>query len=256
MSTTPARPKTSTGSYRPLKRIPERRSSRLFHPQDPSSNTGEAFVPLPAAPISSFGPTLKPPDLVTLRGRSVSPIRRPTARGRSSRTYIPAVLPTDILDVPKLTHPRLSLDVRLSAPLFMGGATVEGDVRILIDRGFSDRRRSSLPSLKLQRVSVSVVGIEYCKGRQELFRALTTNVVRVSDPPVAADVTKSFSVDLPVCMGPPPYKSRKAGIKYLVSCLAEAQIAGKVHFVRQSKDITVLTAHDRTSLSRSVTFWR
>lgn len=255
MSTTPARPKTSTGSYHPLTRIPERRSSRLFHPQEPSRSTGEASVALPA-PISSFGPSLKPPDLVTLRGKSVSPIRRPTVKGHGSRTYIPAVLPTAILDLQKLTHPRLTLDVRLSAPLFMGGATVEGDVRILIDRGFSNRRRSSLPSLKLQRVSVSVVGIEYVKGRQELFRALTTNVVRISDPPIAADVTKSFSLDLPVLMGPPPYKSRKAGIKYVVSCLAEAQIAGKAHFVRQSKDITVLTAHDRTPVSIIVTFWR
>ena len=242
------RPMSDTTGYKPLDRIPERRSSRLFlhhteaHVSAPSCN----FHHQPPTPIHQ---TLKPPEIVAVRGKSVSPIKikRPSIGDIRSRTFVPALAPTDVLDVPRLTHPRLSIDVRLSAPLFMGGATVEGEVQIRVDAGSSERRRKLLPALSITRISVSVVGIEHCRDRQEIFRALTTNVLHVSDEAIAEDVTKTFSVDLPVVMGPPPYRTKKAGIRYLLSCLVEMEISTKQCFARHSREIIVLTVHDRAS---------
>jgi len=54
-----------------------------------------------------------------------------------------------------------------------------------------------------------------------------------------------FRLDLPVVMGPPPYKDKKVGIKYIVSTTVEAKIADKAEFVRESQDVAVLTVHDR-----------
>lgn len=58
-----------------------------------------------------------------------------------------------------------------------------------------------------------------------------------------------FRHDLPVMLGPPPYKSKKNSVVYLISVLVEAKI-GKIRtYVRQSEEVTVLTVHDRTSRS-------
>ena len=240
------RPMSDTTSYKPLSRIPERRSSRLFH----SHADTIASAPVSGLHDQPLEQSLKPPDIVTVRGKAISPIKikRSSIGGLESRTFVPTTPPVDILDVPRLTHPRLSLDVRLSASLFMGGATIEGEVQIKIDEDISERRRKSLPALTILRISVSVVGIEHCKDRQEIFRALTTNILHFSDDPATEDLIKPFSVDLPVVMGPPPYRIKKAGIRYLLSCLVELEISKKKHFVRHTREIVVLTVHDRESL--------
>lgn len=198
-------------------------------------------------PHSSRQQKLKPPEIVTIRGRSASPIRRPPVGVVGSRTFVPTRFPTDILDAPRLSHPRLSLDVHLSAPLFMGGATIEGELQILLDAESSEKRRKSLPALSIVRMLVDVVGVEHCRHRQEIFRALTTSPLRLSEFPVKENTSRRFSVDLPVVMGPPPFRTKKAGIRYLLSCAVEFHIAGKKHFVRRTREIVILTAHDRTS---------
>ncbi|KAL9102827.1 MAG: hypothetical protein Q9163_002076 [Psora crenata] len=230
--------------YKPMSRIPVRRSSRLFHPE-------ASIVTSATPPVSAHVPPQSPPrktptrqEVVTMRGRSASPIKRPSIRAPLSRTFVPQTFPTDILDTPRLTHPRLALDVRLMAPVFMGGATIEGDIDISIDAGCSDARRKSLSKLAVTRVIVHVVGIERCKTRQEIFRALATNVLHASDPAIHHDSLLPFHLDLPVLMGPPPYRAKRVGIKYLLSCLIQFQVGEKTQFVRQSKEITVLTVHD------------
>lgn len=128
----------------------------------------------------------------------------------------------------------------------MGGATIEGEIQIAVDADSSEKRRKSLPALSIVRISVNVVGVEHCMNRQEIFRALTTNVLRISESAITQNVSRLFSVDLPVAMGPPPYRTKKAGIRYLLSCTVEVQIAGKTHFVRRTREVAILTAHDRT----------
>ncbi len=147
----------------------------------------------------------------------------------------------------------------------MGGATVEGEVHVAIDGGPFETRRKSTPGLSLGKVSATLVGIERCKGRQDMFRALSSDLIDATHPPPASmapdprpdatwDVQPSnstlpFRLDLPVVMGPPPYKSKKVGISYWLSTLAEFKISGKKHCVRQSCEVTVLTVHDRRSLT-------
>ncbi len=132
-----------------------------------------------------------------------------------------------------------------------------------IDGGPFETRRKSTPGLSLGRISVTLVGIERCKGKQDMFQALSCDLIDAAHPPPASmapdpgsdttwDVQPSnstlpFRLDLPVVMGPPPYKSKKVGIIYWLSTTAEFKISGKKHFVRQSREVTVLTVHDRRS---------
>ena len=160
---------------------------------------------------------------------------------------MPTVLPNDILHLPKLTHPRIQFDVHLLAPLFMGGATIEGEIHIKIDAHYNEAKRQSLPTLTIYRISATVVGVEYCKSRREIFNALTTHVLPIGDLAIIGDGVKPFSVDLPIRVGPPPYESKKAGITYLLSILVELRISDEIHFVRQTKKIDILSVHDRTS---------
>ena len=237
-----------TANHNPTSRIPQRRSSRFFHPQT-SLATSALSSPSRNAPPPPPHTSSTLNEVVTLRGKSCSPIKRSSLRTPLSRTFVPHVLPTDVLDVPRLTHPRVTMHVRLTAPVFMGGATVEGDIGISIDRGCSETKRRSLTKLSLTRVSVSVVGIERCKTRQHIFRALATNVLHASDPAIHEDALLPFHLDLPVLMGPPPYKGKKAGITYLLSCLGQFEIGEKTYFVRHSREVIVLTVHDRRSSS-------
>ena len=249
-----------------LSSIPERASSKqMFQPSSAVSVRSTALhdpPPLPPHGTLSNGTTLPP------RGRSTSPIRRPNVlslRLAPSRTFAPSVMPTDLLDTPRLTHSRLNLAIHLSAPVFMGGATVEGEIHVGVDGGPFETRRKSTPALSLSRISTTLVGIEQCKGRKDMFRALSSDLIDAAHPPPASmapdsrpdatwDVQPSnstlpFRLDLPVVMGPPPYKSKKVGISYWLSAFAEFRVSGKKHFVRQSREVTVLTVHDRRSLT-------
>ena len=170
-------------------------------------------------------------------------------------------MPIDLLDHPKLTHSRFNLAIHLSAPIFVGGATLEGEVHVGIDGGPFERRRKSTPGLSLSRISVTLVGLERCRGRQDMFRALSCDLIDAAHPPPASmapdpgpdttwDVQPSnstlpFRLDLPVLMGPPPYRSKKVSISYWLCISADFQILGKKHSVRQSREVAVLTVHDR-----------
>ncbi|KAG8534048.1 uncharacterized protein KY384_000891 [Bacidia gigantensis] len=222
MSPVATRLPSEVASYKPLGKIPERRSSRFFTSQtgtisrvSPSSNIKGSSTPYP----------LKASEVVEVRGTSASPIRRPSIGRARSRTFVPVVPPDDILGIPVLKHRRIQVVFRLSAPLFIGGATVEGEVHLKIDPGSSKARRKTLPVISIHRVSINVLGVEYCKGRQEIFRALTSTVVHPQDDPITKDTVRSFSIDLPMEMGPAPYETKRAGI-------------------RETKEILVLTVQD------------
>ena len=249
--------------------VPERRSSlktRLKKSSAPSlrskGNKG------PHLPLSHDIPTVGP--TVRSRGKSSSPLRRPDSHIRKvlSRTVVPAVLPPDLSTAPKISHPRIQLDLRLLSPVFVGGATVEGDVHLVVDGGSGTKKRKHGQSISIGRIYVTVVGIERCRGRQEIFRVLMTDLVHDHHPLPSHLFTEKrpekvwvlapsstvipFCVDLPINMGPPPYESRKAGISYLASVTVEAIIAGRSHLVRHSEEIAVLSVHDRKSVYQSM----
>lgn len=245
--------------------IPERTSSKILYGTSTAS-----MLPTPSRAPSSIPAedTLGPRYAVPKRGRAESPIRRPddsNPPGHLSTTFVPSILPNDLLDAPRLGHPRVSLAIHLSSPIYMGGATLEGEVKITTDGGIPGTTRKQKPTLSLKKLSVTLIGIERCKGRQEIFRALMSDVIdRSNHPPMTMapilgpdatwDVQPSesklpFRLDLPVLMGPPPYKSKEVGISYSLSTIAEFRIGGKKYFARESRDVVVLTVHDRRSLT-------
>lgn len=63
-----------------------------------------------------------------------------------------------LLEHGNITHRRLQLSTVLKAPLFVGGGTVEGDVKIAIDQ--SENIRDKSKPLLVSKLSVDVVGVE------------------------------------------------------------------------------------------------
>ena len=138
---------------------------------------------------------------------------------------------------------------------------MEGSVFLRLDGGIIEKKRKAKQAISLSTLSVTLIGIERCRSRQEMFRVLQTNLIDEEHPPPdqmllhvgldgcwdvgPSDSVLPFCLDLPVAMGPPPYRSKKVGIIYYLSTSMEFTIAGKKHFVRQSREITVLTVHDR-----------
>ncbi|MCJ1399537.1 hypothetical protein MMC11_002739, partial [Xylographa trunciseda] len=257
---------TSTMSL-PLSSVPERKSSRarLQRKSSQLSKSSIEFQPLPAAPARGLGYT------VSIRGQSRSPVRSAVVRHDPvsevmqrvpSRTYVRPVKPLDILDVPQLSHPRVVLEAQIAAPLFVGGGTIEGQVNLVIDGGRSSGRYKNRPAISIGRLSIDVLGVEICHGRQSVFRSLAHELIDETYPPpstmVAAPRDASdaywkvmactsvlpFRLDLPINMGPPPYKSKHASIKYIICITLVIRISGKLDFVRRSQEIAILTVHD------------
>ncbi|KAL8870745.1 MAG: hypothetical protein Q9198_007563 [Flavoplaca austrocitrina] len=148
----------------------------------------------------------------------------------------------------------------------MGGATAEGVVNLVIDGGLKKAKATTnLATISIDRISVSIVGIERSGARQHMFRCLTTDLIDEAHPPPVdmappdqpisdrlwevkpSTTLLPFRLDLPIMLGPPPYRSRKNSITYLVSVLVEAKMGGKRSYVRESGEVTVLTVHDRRS---------
>ena len=246
-----------------LSRIPERRSSKQINS---NASTLSTTTPRPSRQNTANMRRQQSKE-VSSKGASTSPIRLQgftDLRRAPSRTYIPATLPLEVLDTPLITHPRVVLAIRLFSPVHMGGATVEGQVHIKIDGGPHEKRRKARQPLSLGQISVTLIGVERCRGRQEIFRALTTQLVDEDHPPpdnmapsagagdtwdtIPSENILPFRLHLPVAMGPPPHKSKKLGICYLLSASMDFIIAAKKHCVRQSREIAVLTVHDRKSL--------
>ncbi|KAL8937864.1 MAG: hypothetical protein Q9216_004211 [Gyalolechia sp. 2 TL-2023] len=186
-----------------------------------------------------------------------------TLRRAPSRTFIPLALPVDIIDFPKVLHPRIAIAIRTSAPIFMGGATVEGSVELTVDGGPNiARRKRKQTILSMDRISVALVGIERSGARQHMFTCLMTDLIDEAHlPPVEmarpnqpvsdqlwevmpCRTILPFRIHLPVMLGPPPFHSKKNNVRYLLSVLVEAKIDGKRTYVRRSEEVMVLTVHD------------
>ena len=271
---------TSTMSL-PLSSVPERKSSRarLQRRSSQLSRSSVEFLPLPPAPARGLGHT------VSVRGQSRSPVRSAVARLNPvssttqrvpSRTYVRLVKPLDILDVPQLSHPRVVLAIRIAAPLFVGGGTIEGQVNLMIDGGRSSGRHKNRSAISIGRLSIDVLGVEVGHGRQSIFRSLAHELIDDTYPPpstmVAAPRAASdafwtvmpctsvlpFKLDLPINMGPPPYKSKHAKIRYILCATLVIRISDKLNFVRRSQEIAVLTVHDRMYFEEKVrpTMWK
>lgn len=258
-----------TGADRlPVSRVPERRSSRsqLRHRMSHASKASSNATDLPLSTPRSQRQT------IPSQGQSSSPVRDaatrldPVSSGMRripSRTFIRSVKPVDILDIPELSHARVSLEMRVPAPLFVGGGTVEGQLYVTIDGGRFKNRQKLKPVISVGKISIDLLGVETLQGKKFIFRTLANELVdEMHRPPatmVAApralsdaywEVMPSISVlpfrlDLPVNMGPPPCSSKQASIRYTLCATMAFRISGKQYHVRRSQEIAVLTVHDR-----------
>ena len=137
---------------------------------------------------------------------------------------------------------------------------------MIIDSGTqTSKSNSEKPTLSIDRISISLVGVERSNTRQHMFICLMTYLVDESHPPpstmalpgqpipdllwevIPSSTMVPFKLDLPVMLGPPPYKSKRNEIYYLISVLIEAKTDGKRAYARQSEEVIILPVHDRTS---------
>lgn len=101
------------------------------------------------------------------RGRAESPIKRSTAKDAVSsdsvrvvpcKTFIRSTPPLKLLEHGSINHRRIQMSTNLKAPLFVGGGTIEGEVRLSIDE--SENKQDQSRPLLISKLSVDVVGLE------------------------------------------------------------------------------------------------
>ena len=262
--------RSSTLSLQPSS-LPQRRSSRNM------LRRGDSAAFRPSLNVPSLPPALPQGQgrTVPSRGRSTSPVKSAMLRldpvssemrRIPSRTFVRSVRPVDILDLPRLNHRRIALDLRVSAPLFIGGSTIEGQIHMAVDEGKVSSRRNSRPALSIGRIAIDVLGVETSYGKHFVFRSLANELIDEAHPPpsfmIAAPRPVSdafwavkpcatvfpFRLNLPINMGPPPYDSKHASIRYILCATIAIRVDDKHYHVRRSQSIVVLSVHDRTHL--------
>jgi hypothetical protein len=151
----------------------------------------------------------------------------------------------------------------LSAGTFVGGGTVEGAVQINVDDAERIRHRRTLD---IARISADLLGVEEMIGhKRSAFLNLGTELIDLDNPPPKnmVDTQKpnapddlfwhlipslthlSFIISLPLNVGPPPFQSKHAKIRYVVCVSLLIRDQGRQYVVRTSEDISVLSVYDR-----------
>ena len=150
------------------------------------------------------------------------------------------------------------------APLFVGGGSIEGHLRVTVDDVESIRLRKTLSTTRL---SVDLLGIEelVAARRKSVFSSLATELFNADNPPprkmaVRTDAQESkeiqwtllpsstllpFRICLPLDTGPAPFQTRNATIRYLLCATLMIHDATKNYSVRTSQEIIVLSTYDR-----------
>lgn len=179
-----------------------------------------------------------------------------------SRTFIREPLSKEILEFPSYRHPRIDLGLDLSAGIFVGGGSIEGTVQINIDDAERIRHRRTLD---IARISIDLLGLEEMSGnRRCVFLNLASELIDEKNPPPQNMVDKqepigsddlywhlmpsvtnlAFNLSLPLNIGPPPFQSKNARIRYVLCVSLLIRDHGKQYIVRTSEDVTVLSVYD------------
>lgn len=218
-------------------------------------------------PTGGFGHT------IPQYGQSLSPLRHVATRidhtlhaanrGEPPRTFVRKPLSKELLEFPTHRHPRIELGLDLSAGIFVGGGSIEGTVQISINDAERIRHRRTLD---IARISVDLLGIEEMTGsRRCVFLNLATELIDEDHPPPQHMVYEqkpistndmfwhlmpsathlAFSLSLPLNVGPPPFQSKNARIRYTLCASLLIRDQGRQYIVRTSDDVTVLSVYDR-----------
>ncbi|KAI6833693.1 hypothetical protein KC332_g4312 [Hortaea werneckii] len=246
------------------------RSSSFGHTRHSSKGHARKHS-IRAAPTP--GLTLTDTLAIPNHGRSQSPVKQAdlrqdpissdAARRVPSRTLLRNPHPYDILEYPSYKHPRFKLELQATAPVFVGGGSVEGTVKVTVD---NNERLKQRRSLGIGAISVDLVGYEEATGggRRAIFLSLVTELLDAKHPPPAnmsqpvnplvpgdrfwtlmpSTSTLPFMVSLPLDTGPPPFRSKHACIQFTLSVTALVCDAGKLYRVRTSQSVDVLPTYD------------
>ena len=195
----------------------------------------------------------------------LDPVSHDTHRRIPSRTFIREPLSKELLEFPSHRHPRIELGLDLSAGIFVGGGSIEGTVQINIDDAERIRHRRTLD---IARISIDLLGLEEMSGnRRSVFLNLATELIDENNPPphnmvdtqepigsndlywhLMPSVTNlAFNLSLPLNVGPPPFQSKNARIRYVLCVSLLIRDHGKQYIVRTSEDVIVLPVYDRMS---------
>jgi hypothetical protein len=238
------------------------------HTQNCPTTTSLDAVPHPTLPPNQSGS-----HTVPCRGQSQSPLRHVAARldpishdthrRIPSRTFVREPLSKELLEFPSYRHPRIELGLDLLAGISVGGGSVEGTVQINVDDAERIRYRRTLD---IARISIDLLGLEEMSGnRRCVFLNLATELIDEHNPPPAnmvdtqgpmsphdsfwhltPSVTNlAFNLSLPLNVGPPPFQSKNAKIRYVLCVSLLIRDHGKQYIVRTSEDITILSVYDR-----------
>lgn len=250
-----------------------RSSSRTRPPLQPMAqraHTNTAMTTVPQLPLPS---TTGNDHTIPRRGHSQSPLRHVAARHDPishdtnrhipSRTFVRDPISKELLEFPSHRHPRIELGLDLLARIFVGGGSIEGTVQINVDDAERIRHRRTLD---IARISIDLLGLEEMSGnRRNVFLNLATEVIDGSNPPPANMVDSqdpissldvfwhlmpsvtnlAFNLSLPLNVGPPPFHSKHASIRYVLCVSLLIRDRGKQYIVRTSEDVTVLSVYDR-----------
>lgn len=252
----------------PSSEMPERRSSAsvLGYNAITRESSIQDFPSWRLPPGSAVG------QVIPSRGRAHSPVRKAldqdavsteNLRRSPSKTFIRIAPPPGILDTTSSQHGRIEMSVRLPAPLFVGGGTIEGHISLIVDNGVQPKPRAK--PILISKLSIDVIGVEEVSdGRRWIFLSLATDVFDIKHPPPMSLVTSQapvshselfwalkpshvslpFRVNLPLNIGPPPYVCRKAGIRYFLCPVVIVESEGEQSVIRQRCNIQMLTVHD------------
>jgi hypothetical protein len=256
-SSVPRRSSSQTHINKTHTRKPSIRSVRAddSRPNFPLTNNGfnSNFI------VTNHGPSRSPVKDISNR---LNPVSSDIARKLPSKTYVRSPAPTDILDFPVYRHPRVTLELHTSAPLFVGGGSIEGHVKVTVD---DNERLKHRRSLGVAATTIDLVGFEEVAGRRRAtFLALGTELMDSKHPPPSTMVEPDnplllgekfwtlkpsisalpFMLSLPLDTGPPPFTSKQAKIRFLLCVTATIRDAGKRYRVRTSQDIYVVPTYD------------
>lgn len=244
-------------------------------PRSSSRHATKRSISIPRAPAVILPTPRAPFRCIRNEGQTQSPVREVAERldpffdhGRvPSKTIVKIenFNATDILDNPMHYHHRIKMDLLIVAPLFVGGSTVEGTIRLVIDEAERTRQRKTLT---MERLQIDLIGVEEVSGgRRHVFIDLGNELVDAAHPP-PEDMIESqhtlmpqerswtlipcirelpFMLRLPLEVGPPPFQSRHARIRYVLCATLHIKDGGKPLSVRTSLHTQILSVYDRES---------
>ncbi|KAI5804421.1 hypothetical protein EDC01DRAFT_419079 [Geopyxis carbonaria] len=176
-----------------------------------------------------------------------------------AKTFIRPEPPAELLDYPVAFHPRVTLHMTITQPLYIGGSSVDGRLNIHI-------RGTRLDDIRLGRVSVDIAGVEELSfSRKTMFMSIASELIDEDHPPPAAMLMPSdneqktfwkvkpsrsflpFRLNLPLNVGPGSFNSVRARIRYVIHGTIMISINGSKSIVRCSRDIRIISALDPES---------